>query len=57
MTPMMTTGHRRLQNGLLLRLDIERGNYVGSLYGADLSVKRVAVGASIDAVNRQMAQW
>ena len=57
MTPMMTTGHRRLQNGLLLRLDIERGNYVGTLYGADLTVKRVAVETSIEEVNRQIARW
>jgi hypothetical protein len=66
MTPMTRTGHRHLPDGLLLRVDRERRNppgapiewyYIGSLYRADLTVKRVAVGASIDEVNRQIANW
>jgi len=54
---MHTTGHRRLANGSLLRLDFERGNYVGRLYTADLTVEKVFAAASIGEVSRQMHTW
>ena len=54
---MHTTGHRRLANGSLLRLDLERGNYVGRLYTADLTVKKEFAAASIDEVSRHMRTW
>jgi hypothetical protein len=54
---MHTTGHRRLANSSLLRLDLEGGKYVGRLYAPDLTVKKVFSAASIDEVNQQMLQW
>ncbi|MFZ0718852.1 hypothetical protein [Mycobacterium sp.] len=54
---MHTTGHRRLADSSLLRLDLEGGKYVGRLYAPDLTVKKVFSAASIDEVNRQMLQW
>ena len=54
---MHTTGHRRLANGSLLRLDLEGGKYVGRLYAPDLTVKKVFGAASIGEVNQRMLQW
>jgi len=54
---MHTTGHRRLANGSLLRLDFEGGKYVGRLYTADLTVEKVFAAGSIDRVSRQMKMW
>jgi hypothetical protein len=56
-TPMNTTGHRRLANGSLLRLDFEHGTYVGTLYSADLTVEQEFKAASIDEVSRRMRTW
>ena len=56
-TPMNTTGHRRLANGSLLRLDFEHGRYVGTLYTADLAIEREFKAASIEHVSRQMKTW
>src|ERR1700740_2470390 len=36
----MPTGHYRLADGSLLRVDIELGHFVGTLYSPGLSVKR-----------------
>ena len=44
----MTTGHDRLADGSLLRVDIERGSWVGSLYTRDMRVKAQVVGSDVD---------
>jgi hypothetical protein len=54
---MMTRpGHHRLADGSLIRLDIERGQYVGSLYRCDLTVRKVVVGTQ-EYVTQQMREW
>ena len=40
----MRTGHHRLADGSLLRVDIELGRWVGSLYTPDMRVKTQIVG-------------
>jgi hypothetical protein len=40
----MNTGHRRLANGSLVRVDIESGRWVGSLYTPQMTVKTLFVG-------------
>ena len=35
----MRTGHQRLANGSLLRVDMEFGRWVGSLYTQDMQLK------------------
>ena len=44
----MRTGHHRLANGSLLRVDIESGRCVGSLYTADMRVKTQIVGSDVE---------
>jgi hypothetical protein len=44
----MRTGHHRLADGSLLRVDIELGRWVGSLYTRDLRVKTRVVGSDIE---------
>ncbi|MGB9222735.1 hypothetical protein [Mycobacterium sp.] len=44
----MRTGHQRLANGSLLRVDIELGRWVGSLYTPDMQLKQQIVGSDID---------
>jgi len=39
MSTIHRTGHRRLPDGSLLRVDIEIGHWVGRLYTPDLHVK------------------
>jgi hypothetical protein len=41
---LMRTGHRRLADGSLLRVDIELGRWVGSLYTRDMRLKTRVVG-------------
>jgi hypothetical protein len=43
----MRTGHRRLADGSLLRVDIELGRWVGSLYTPDMRVKTLIVGSDV----------
>ena len=45
---MMRTGHHRLADGSLLRVDIERGRWVGSLYTRDMRVKTRVVGSEVE---------
>ena len=45
---MMRTGHRRLADGSLLRVDIERGRWVGSLYTREMRVKTRVVGSDVE---------
>jgi hypothetical protein len=40
----MNTGHRRLPDGCLLRVDIEGGRWVGSLYSSQMAVKTLFIG-------------
>ncbi len=44
----MRTGHHRLANGSLLRVDIELGRWVGTLYTPDMRLKQQIVGSDID---------
>ena len=44
----MRTGHHRLADGSLLRVDIELGRCVGSLYTPDMRVKTQIVGTDVD---------
>lgn len=44
----MRTGHRRLADGSLLRIDMELGRFVGSLYTRDMRVKTRIVGSEIE---------
>jgi hypothetical protein len=43
-----TTGHHRLADGSLLRVDIERGHWVGSLYTRNMRVKTRVVGSDVE---------
>jgi hypothetical protein len=45
---MMRTGHHRLADGSLLRVDIELGRWVGSLYTRDMRVKTRVVGSDVE---------
>ena len=44
----MRTGHRRLTDGVLLRVDIELGRWVGRLYTADMRIKTRIVGSDVE---------
>lgn len=44
----MRTGHHRLDDGSLLRVDIELGHWVGSLYTRDKRVKTRVVGSDVE---------
>jgi hypothetical protein len=44
----MRTGHYRLADGSLLRVDVERGCWVGSLYTRDMRVKTRVVGSDVE---------
>lgn len=44
----MRTGHHRLADGSLLRVDIELGRWVGSLYTPDMQVKTQIVGSDVE---------
>ena len=41
----MRTGHRRLPDGGVLRVDFERGRWVGTLYTPSMTVKTQIVGS------------
>jgi hypothetical protein len=42
----MHTGHYRLADGSLLRVDVELGRFVGTLYTPELNVKRQIHGSA-----------
>ena len=42
------TGHHRLADGSLLRVDIELGRWVGSLYTRDMREKTRVVGSDVE---------
>jgi hypothetical protein len=44
----MGIGHHRLADGSLLRVDIELGRWVGSLYTPDMRVKTRIVGSAVE---------
>ena len=44
---VMRTGHHRLADGSLLRVDIELGRWVGSLYTRDMRVKTRVIGSDV----------
>ncbi len=45
MGTVMRSGHRRLPDGGLLRVDFEMGRWVGTLYTPSLSIKTQIVGS------------
>ena len=47
-TISMRTGHHRLADGSLLRVDIELGRWVGSLYTPDMRIKTQIVGSDVE---------
>ena len=53
---MTYPGHHRLADGSLVRLDIERGQYVGRVYTPDLTVRKVVIGTQ-EYVTEQMSEW
>jgi hypothetical protein len=40
----MRTGHHRLPDGSVLRVDFEMGRWVGTLYAASMTIKTQIVG-------------
>jgi hypothetical protein len=44
----MKTGHHRLADGSLLRVDIEFGRWVGSLYTRNMRVEKRIVGSDVE---------
>jgi hypothetical protein len=45
MSTTMRTGHQRLTDGSLLRVDFEMGRWVGRIYTQDMTVKTQIVGS------------
>jgi hypothetical protein len=41
----MRTGHYRFSDGSVLRVDFERGRWVGTLYAASMNIKTQIVGS------------
>ena len=48
MSTTMRTGHHRLANGLLVRVDIEMGRRVGRLYTPQMTLQTQIVGSDAD---------
>jgi hypothetical protein len=44
----MRTGHCRLPNGSVLRVDFEMGRWVGTLYGPSMTIKVQIVGSDAE---------
>jgi hypothetical protein len=44
----MSTGHHRLADGSLVRVDFERGHWVGRLYTPEMRVKRHILGTDAE---------
>jgi hypothetical protein len=44
----MRTGHRRLPDGSVLRVDFEMGRWVGTLYLASMTIKTQVVGSDAE---------
>jgi hypothetical protein len=45
MGTMMRTGHHRFPNGSVLRVDLERGRWVGTLYAPSMTIKTQLFGS------------
>jgi hypothetical protein len=41
----MRTGHHRFPNGSVLRVDLEKGRWVGTLYAPSMTIMRQIVGS------------
>ena len=50
------TGHIRLSDGSVIRLDIESGHYVGTYYRPDMTT-RSRVAGSLDRVQASIQAW
>jgi hypothetical protein len=48
----MRTGHYRFPDGSVLRVDFERGRWVGTLYAPSLTIKTQIVGS-----DREVHAW
>ena len=44
----MRTGHHRFANGSVLRVDLENGRWVGTLYTPSMTIKRQIVGSDAE---------
>jgi hypothetical protein len=44
----MRTGHHRFPNGAVLRVDLERGRWVGTLYAPSMTIKAQIVGSDAE---------
>jgi hypothetical protein len=44
----MRTGHHRLPNGSVLRVDLEMGRWVGTLYAPSMTIKTQIVGSDAE---------
>ena len=44
----MRTGHHRQPDGSVVRVDIEMGRWVGSLYTPEMRIKRQIVGSELE---------
>ena len=44
----MSTGHHRLADGSLVRVDFERGHWVGRLYTPEMNVKSQILGTDAE---------
>jgi hypothetical protein len=44
----MRTGHHRQSDGSVVRVDIEMGRWVGSLYTAEMTIKTRIVGSELE---------
>jgi hypothetical protein len=44
----MRTGHRRLTDGSVLRVDFEMGRWVGTLYSPSMTIKTQVVGSDAE---------
>ena len=56
MTPLAHTGHVKMPSGGLVRLDIEKDQWVGRLYSPALKV-RVRVVGPLEIVQAAMREW
>jgi hypothetical protein len=44
----MRTGHHRFPNGSVLRVDLERGRWVGTLYAPCMTIRTQLVGSDAE---------
>lgn len=50
------TGHQKLSDGSVLRIDAELGRYVASFYNSDITLRAYSYG-TLDVVKAVVAAW